>query len=597
MIGKKSIINSVLLFVLILIGFLYVRYVWFSTKNEQSGNALQIAITVEAALSKLDIQQLSAFPSDETTDPYKRIEEKLQFVISANPNAKFAYLYLQRDGKLYFMVDSEPKDSKAKSPPGQEFTEADSIDFLPFKTGKPQITSPVTDRWGTWVSIEVPLKKKDSGIVYAVLGIDYDATSWKKELFFQVWQSSSLAILSLILLIAVYKSREKNKTLKREILERKQAEKKVYENERQLSGLISNLKGLVYRCALDEHYTMEFISDACLRITGYSPYDFINNKNITFNDLILEEYQQPIWEKWQKKMKEKLPFEDEYPIRTASGEIKWVWERGDCIFSENGDLLYLEGYIEDITEKRMHQTELFEAKQKAEESDRLKSAFLANLSHEIRTPMNGILGFAELIKDPEFSLENKNDFYNELETNIKRLLNVINDLVEISKIAAGDQKLNIRKTNINKLLQELHLLYLPVGNKKNLQLNYHCSLTESECDIETDRIMLYQIMDKLLNNAIKFTAKGTVNFGYLVKEAKLEFYVSDSGCGIDEQTKMIIFDRFRQADQSLVRRYEGAGLGLSIAKAHIEMLGGSIGVESEVGKGSTFYFELPLTIN
>ena len=495
-------------------------------------------------------------------------------------------------------------------------------------------------------------------------------------------------------------------------------EKTLRERELALSNLISNLPGLVYRCALDENYTMKYMSEACFRITGYQPEDFIHNKRISFNDLILPEYQQPIWERWQKVLKDKSFFEAEYPIKTASGEIKWVWERGKCIVDEDSELLYLEGYIEDttnrklaekelrklsraieqnpvsvvitnfkgtieyvnpkftqmtgyeaseaigenprilksglmdtevyrnlwevilsgkvwsgelinknksgkiywayksispifdengkithfvavgedITEEKNREAELIKAKEKAEESDRLKSAFLANISHEIRTPMNGILGFAELLREPGISNENQKEFLDVIEKSGTRMLNIINDLIDISKIEAGETNLRIRKTNINKMLYELHLFFMHESNQKDIRIDFHCGLPDDESNIETDGTKLNQILTNLIKNAVKFTEKGSVTFGYHHKKQKLEFFIADTGPGIDPDQKLLIFERFRQGTLGNMPKYEGAGLGLAISKAYVELLGGSIWIESELGKGSTFYFELPVRV-
>lgn len=217
-----------------------------------------------------------------------------------------------------------------------------------------------------------------------------------------------------------------------DVTEKLKIEKTLREKESILTNLTANLPGMIYRCALDENYTMKFLSEACSDITGYPPDDFIENKKIAFNDLILPEYRKPIGEKWLKIMNEKKSFEEEYPIKTASGEIKWLYDRGACIFDENGELLYLEGYIEDITEMKKNETELAMARKKLEESKQTRAALLASFSHEIRTPMNGILGFADLLKTSDLSPENQADFINIIENSGQRMINTINDLIILS---------------------------------------------------------------------------------------------------------------------------------------------------------------------
>ena len=237
--------------------------------------------------------------------------------------------------------------------------------------------------------------------------------------------------------------------------------------------------------------------------------------------------------------------------------------------------------------------ELYKAKERAEESDRLKSAFLANMSHEIRTPMNGLIGFANLINAPNISADKRKHFTEVIQNSCNRLLNIVNDIIDISKIETGQVIINIEKTNINDIILELFSFYKPVSHKNNVNLYTGKTLKEAKAIIETDKVKFTQILNNLLNNAIKFTHEGYIKFGYTLKDNMLEFYVKDSGIGISPDQQNIIFDRFQQARQKDMFNNSGTGLGLAIAKAYIEILGGKIWVKSEPGKGSAFYFTLP----
>lgn len=590
---KISFREFVILLLILLLGALYVFYIWIDTKNQNIRHVLQVGESIVASIPTDELKYLDQKPEDLKDDQFQQLKTTLQKVISVNKDAKFVYLYIQRGEKLYFVVDSEPINSPDYSPAGQEFTEAAPIDKMPFTEAKPLVTQPVTDRWGTWVSVEVPIIDETSGRVIAALGMDYNASSWKSHLLFEVTESSLLVLIILILALVFRRSYHKNFLLKKEISQRIKAEKDLKENELTLSNLVSNLPGMVYRCALDENYTMQFMSEACIKITGYSPDDFIGKKMISFNELIFPEYRLPIWEKWQHVMADKSVFESEYPIKTAAGDTKWVWERGRCIFDENDQVQFLEGYIEDITEKKKKDTELIRAKEKAEESERLKSVFLANISHEIRTPMNGILGFAELLKEPDLSPENQQEFISTIEINLYRMLNIISDLIEISKIEAGEMVLRYSTININCELQRLYDGFKTNLNGKNIQLKLSCELSDEKSNMETDSLKFNQILSNLIKNALKFTEEGTISFGYKKNDNVFEFFVSDTGPGIQPDVKELIFERFMQADQGSTRKYEGIGLGLTISKAYVEQLGGTIKVESEPGKGSTFKFELP----
>ncbi len=235
------------------------------------------------------------------------------------------------------------------------------------------------------------------------------------------------------------------------------------------------------------------------------------------------------------------------------------------------------------------------AKEKAEEGEKLKSAFLANMSHEIRTPMNGILGFAELLKEPGLSGEEKEEYIGIIEKSGRRMLNIINDIISISKLESGLMQVSLKETNINDQINYIHTFFRPEAEKKGINIFCFHDLLEKEAIINTDREKLYAILTNLVKNAIKFTWQGSIEIGYHKKDKFLEFYVRDTGNGIPPEQLDIIFERFRQGNESLTRNYEGAGLGLSISKAYVEMLGGKIWVSSSYGKGSCFYFTIPYT--
>ena len=240
--------------------------------------------------------------------------------------------------------------------------------------------------------------------------------------------------------------------------------------------------------------------------------------------------------------------------------------------------------------------ELIKSKEKAEESDRLKSAFLANMSHEIRTPMNGILGFSELLKEPNLSGEDQQRYIQIIEKSGRRLLTIINDIIDISKIESGLMEVNTKSINVDELLEYLFTFFKPEVEDRGMTLVYEPILPSKEFTIQTDREKISAILINLIKNAIKYSDKGTIEFGYLKKNDSVDFFVKDHGIGIPVERQGAIFERFIQADIADKRAFQGAGLGLSISKAYVEMLGGKIWVQSEEGKGSTFFFTIPLNI-
>ena len=287
-------------------------------------------------------------------------------------------------------------------------------------------------------------------------------------------------------------------------------------------------------------------------------------------------------------------YEAEYRLLTHSGKYKWFYDIGTIIRdTENGLPSKVNGLVIDISERKQNEEELIKAKDLAEQSDRLKTAFLANMSHEIRTPMNGILGFASLLKIPNLTGDEQQSYIALIERSGVRMLNIINDLITISKVESGLMDLAISNTNINDQLYFLHNFFKSEANQKGIQLLVNCPLPLKEAIVSTDREKLYSVLSNLIKNALKFTKKGSVEFGYNFNNECFNFYVKDTGMGIPKEKHEAVFNRFVQADSSLSRGYEGAGLGLSISKAYVEMLGGTIWIESESGQGTLISFSLP----
>ena len=249
-----------------------------------------------------------------------------------------------------------------------------------------------------------------------------------------------------------------------------------------------------------------------------------------------------------------------------------------------------------IERKNAH-LELLNAKEKAEESDRLKSVFLTNMSHEIRTPMNGMIGFAEMLKLKNLSNEKIDTYVDMIDESGSRLLKIINDIIDISKIETKQISLNRKNVSINKVVKDVYNLFIEEKEllAKKIKLFYNVDLQDNESFIYTDSVRIKQILSNLLYNAIKFTDKGSVSFGYNITDNNmLKFFVKDSGIGIRGEDKEIIFKKFRQLDEGSTRKYGGTGIGLSISKEFVKMLGGEIWVETQINEGTTFYFTIPI---
>ena len=265
-------------------------------------------------------------------------------------------------------------------------------------------------------------------------------------------------------------------------------------------------------------------------------------------------------------------------------------------FDSEKNLLGIIGISRDITEMEETRQRLILAKEKAEESDKLKTAFLANMSHEIRTPMNAIIGFSDLLAEDDLSHEDKIDFISKIKSSGRSLMSLINDIIDIAKIEAGQLKVVESACDLNVLLNDLLGTFEELKNvsgKKSVSLNLVVPEKTNNFWVITDPMRLQQVLTNLLSNALKFTEFGSIEFGYTIQMSTLTFYVKDTGIGILRSKQKLLFQRFSQLDPSTTRKYGGTGLGLAISKNLVDLLGGTIGMESNPGKGSMFYFTIP----
>jgi signal transduction histidine kinase len=333
-------------------------------------------------------------------------------------------------------------------------------------------------------------------------------------------------------------------------------------------------------------------NDVTYLILGYTPGSVKPSYEL-FLSMIHNDDREYLDSKVQESWKNKTPYNVDCRIVLSENKIIHCNATGKVYYDENNKPVRMIGTFQDITDRKKIETELTLAKEKAEESDRLKTAFLQNMSHEIRTPMNGILGFTGLLKDDDLSNDEKNEFIEMIENSGKRMMGLLDDIINISKIETGDLEVNRTYFRLIDQLEILYDMFDEPTKDKSLELTVDYPFKHANIEVHSDLSKFNMIFSKLLNNAVKFTNEGRVSFGYEINNNELTFFVSDTGIGIPEHLQGKIFERFSQVDSSITRGYEGSGLGLSLAKSLVEILGGKIWVDSEEGKGSTFFFTLP----
>lgn len=335
-----------------------------------------------------------------------------------------------------------------------------------------------------------------------------------------------------------------------------------------------------------------YVSPVSIAVYGYSPENMVGKMH--FYDLHPEETRESIKREALKLFEKKENFHDFVNnILTPEGKIVWISTNGIPILDEFGNYSGYRGSDADITERVLMERELVTSKEKAEASDRLKTAFMQNISHEVRTPLNGIIGFSNLMAENNVTQEEKQEYALLLKTSSDRLLRTITDYMDISLLASGSHAPHIKELDIKPILEIILKKY-----ERVCQIHHHSiqlSIPDAPHDIKlkTDRDFLDKIFSALLDNAVKFTKNGSITMGYFVDLKQIEFFVKDTGVGISPDAMEHIFNPFMQEDLNSSRKFEGSGLGLTIADGLIKLLGGTIRLESEKGVGTTVRFTFP----
>jgi PAS domain S-box-containing protein len=388
--------------------------------------------------------------------------------------------------------------------------------------------------------------------------------------------------------------------IKEDISLRKRAEQSLIDSEEKYRSMVSNIPGVVYRCAFDHSWTLYYIAEAIENLSGYGPNDLQGNRRKTFGGLIHPDDRDRVTEEINTSIQRFRQFNLEYRIVTKSNSIKWVSNSGRPVFNPDNTVNWLDGFLFDITERVAVLEELKKAKILAEEANQAKSEFLANISHEIRTPLNSVLGFTELLEGfTNDAIQVK--YLNSIKASGKNLMMLINDLLDLSKIEAGKMTLHFSFFDIRRMLDEIRNVFSLRVTIKGIDYVEHLD-KDFPIEIKFDEIRLRQILINLVGNAVKFTHQGEICIKIKAfhkrdksgtNRMKLEIKVIDTGIGIPSDSFRLIFESFRQHSQLNSRKYGGTGLGLAITKRLVEAMNGTIGLESTLGKGSTFTIVFP----
>lgn len=370
----------------------------------------------------------------------------------------------------------------------------------------------------------------------------------------------------------------------------KNAVKELYESENRFKQVVDNAQEWIWEIDKDGLYT--YASPVCLSLLGYSVDEVVGKKH--FFDFFLPELKDELRKAAFEVFSRKGSFRNfENPNIHKDGNVLILSTSGSPILDDKGNLIGYRGVDSDITERKKTLEELVAAKEKAELSDKLKTAFLNNISHEIRTPLNGILGFGQLLTESSISPEERAEISKHINTASNRLMNTVSDYLDMAMIVSGTMDLNKSEFLVNSVIDDVINKTKHSCSDKKINFQFQVPEGFENIMIKSDKSFIFKIFDVLLNNAVKFTEKGSIICGYRISDGNFLFFVKDTGIGIASDKLKMIFNMFTQEVNEITRGYEGSGLGLSIALGLIKLLGGTINVTSEKGKGSEFIFKIP----
>lgn len=540
---------------------------WYEADGSIGGMILYSEIVNEQIQRENEIRELNA----ELEEWVKQLKQKQQAL--AESESKYRLL-AENSGDVIFVLDRNLKytyiSPAIKALRGFEPEEAMQQDIREamtpesyertIKTINETFTSDAVQYTGTPIqrSIEIELIRKDKSTVWAEI---------KASVYFDETNTPT-GILG----------------VSRDISKRRKAEEEHQKLSRAVeqspvSIIITNPDGVI-----------EYVNPRFIELTGFSLEEARGQRpSLVKSGFTTGEEYSRLWE----TITAGNEWHGEFRNKRKDGTLFWEQASISAIKNTQGQITHFLGIKEDITQKKKYEEDLIRAKEKAEESDRLKTAFLQNISHEIRTPLNAIVGFSSIIGGENLVPEKRREFMEIIQSSNDQLLSVISGIISLASLDAGQEKCSEAAVNVNEIVASIHDQLSISAIPETVDFSYQCALPDDMANIISDPVKLTQVLLNLTGNALKFTHQGQVKLGYELANKMLKFYVADTGIGIPADMHEVIFERFRQVDNSPTRRYGGTGLGLALSKGYARLLGGAIEVDSEPGKGSVFTLTIP----
>jgi PAS domain S-box-containing protein len=557
-----------------------------SRSNAKRLDLLDDARRSAVAFDAAELERLTGAPADVGTPTYHGIKSRLRRLRTVDPRVRHVYLARlgPEPGRVVFLADSNEPGAKNESTPGQEFTAAAKSAGLQsiILTGVPATEGPVTDATGTWITAYATVGGRTRG---DILAVEMDAAGWRRELWQSAAQGALVVWIALGLPFVAW------------FVARRQIEQSYV--IRNLSQAVEQSHSAIVIIGLDSR--IEFANRGLCEQIGYSRDELIGRN---WQDFRVTETSEDVLSDLVSTVRAGRPWEGEWFNKRYNGAVYPVHGVVTPVRNHDGSLACFVAIFDDVTETKHREAELREARDRAQAGDRAKGHFLATMSHEVRTPLNGIVGFTSLLLDTPLTTEQR-EYVQTIRLSTEALIQLTGDILDFARIESGKLKLDPVACDPQECIEAALDMLAPKADPKRIEL-LHRVADDVPGAVVTDGGRLRQVLANLIGNAVKFTEHGEVEVSVrrlpadvdptgttpVAEMCRLEFAVRDTGIGIAAEHHGKLFRAFTQVDESTTRRYGGTGLGLAISRNLVELMGGTIGLQSELGRGATFTFTI-----